>query len=752
MSLSVFKFRIVSAISALFLVFCLLTNLQGSDFSGDQNKDTSVRKYAFYTAFKGETPYSIARKFNLSLDDFYKYNPEFKSGIHPGDQVRIPTPFSIRQEGKAGGIQLVKYEVGRRETLYAIAKMFNTTQDEILKINPSVTGILSKGTVLTIPSGTSAGTIAKKEVGDSVEITAQKIETAAANNAPQKEVTVQKGGVQQKKGKALREGLSPKDIISHATVLFKKVFPQKKDSLSRNAVNDRKEKDILLAKEVPASNDIVRQKVVPASAEITTSGALPAIKDGAFQKKSVSQEVILSKKASEPAAFSEYTIVKGDNYFQLLQRMGISQAELEQLNPSLKDGFKLGVVIKLPATKLSENKLNNDGDSKVTNEPVKTLADTPPNTSPDLNKTFEIGVYLPFCQNLSDSARLSLRSNSFVEFYSGLLLATERLSELGMKLKLFVYDTYHDSDVVNLLVKNPEFLTLDLIIGPVYPNDQKIITELSFKNHIPVVSPLSPDPRFVSLIPGYYLINPGKRVRLASTADYVLQNFAGQNIILLNHGSNSDDEIYLLDRLSQKDVKVKSYNILTEEALGLEGLVNDSIGNVFVLAEGSEANVSVAMTRLNTLSKTHKIKVIGLQEFVKMQSIDIESFHNTNMHFVAPYFIDYNNSRVLNFIEMYRATFQSEPTQYSFQGYDVALHFISSLGKAGKGFPATNPSPGVELLQADYDFVKPAPLGGYTNRMLYVIEYTTGYDVRVVEKIKGTFLSDHRSGKESEKE
>ena len=83
---------------------------------------------------------------------------------------------------------------------------------------------------------------------------------------------------------------------------------------------------------------------------------------------------------------------------------------------------------------------------------------------------------------------------------------------------------------------------------------------------------------------------------------------------------------------------------------------------------------------------------------------------------------------------------------------DVALHFISSLGKAGKGFPATNPSPGVELLQADYDFVKPAPLGGYTNRMLYVIEYTTGYDVRVVEKIKGTFLSDHRSGKESEKE
>ena len=252
----------------------------------------------------------------------------------------------------------------------------------------------------------------------------------------------------------------------------------------------------------------------------------------------------------------------------------------------------------------------------------------------------------------------------------------------------------------------------------------------------------------MSITPGYYLINPGKRVRLASTADYIAANFTGQNIILLNHGSNTEDEIFLSDRLSRRPGNVKSYNILTEEAAGLEELVNDSLENIFVLAEGSEANVSVAMGRLNTLSKTHKIRVIGLQEFTKMQSIDVESFHNTNLHFVAPYFVNYTNPRVNDFIEKYRLAFASEPTQYSFQGYDVALHFMASLGKAGKGFPSTNPNPGVELLQAEYDFSKTSPLGGYINRMLYVIEYTNSYDIRVIEKIKGAVGSNQGADRE----
>ncbi len=507
-----------------------------------------------------------------------------------------------------------KYVVGRRETLYSIAKRFNVTQEEILKCNPQLKGILTKGTELIIPS-----------------------------------------------------------VI-----------------------------------------------VMPVKPEV---GLSPG----------------------------EYRIESGDNYYQLGKRFGITQAELEELNPALKDGFKAGMIIKIPVknagNKISEDHLNRQ------NQTEQPPVNTPPAANSHLGKTFEIGIFLPFCQNLSDSARIAQRTNGFLEFYSGVLLAAEKSSESGVKVKLYVYDTYQDSAEVEKLVIQPEFLSLDLIIGPVFPENQKMVTGLCAKNRIPMVSPLSSDSRFVSTTPGYYLINPGRTVRLTGTADYISEKYADQNIIMLNRGTNLGDERYLTDRITQKigSGKVHQYNILSEGTAGLEAFLKTDKENIIVLAEGSEADVSVAMTRLNTISKSNKITVIGLQEYTKMQSIDVEHLHNTNLHYLAPYYIDYGNPKVNTFIGKYRSAYGSEPTPYSFQGYDIALHFIASLGKSGKNFPVINPDPGVELLQAQYSFQKLSDFGGYINRSLYVIEYGNNYEVRCSGKIEVTITSDHGLVKQNEK-
>ncbi len=615
------KARYISVISSFILIFFLCSDLRAQGIFHDLKTFLKLNKCAYYTAIKGDTPYSVSKRFNLSLDDLYIYNPDARQGIREGDELKIPTPFTMNQEtnpGKNRGV--IKYVVGRSETLYSISRLCSVTQEDILKANPTLKGSLTAGTVLVIPG-------------------------------------------------------------------------------------------------------------------ISSSVETP------------------SKPLTDPN-FRDYTIITGDTYYLLQQKFGASKFELEKLNPELKDGLKLGQVIKIPISRPVETTANIADKPQIHSEVKSASVAEKPSTSPvpthpvvyeskktiqDLHKTFEIGIYLPFCQNYNDSARSAQHSNNYMDFYSGVLLASEKMIDAGMKLRLFVYDTYHDSDVVATLVKKPEFLSLDLIIGPVYPNDQKIVAELSYKNHIPMVSPLSPDNRFVATTPGYYLINPGKMLRLASTADYVSENFASKNLILLNHGADSEDEKYLLDRITRKigKGKIKQYNILTEEIAGFEELLKDSLDNIFILAENSEANVSVAMTRLNTVSKTHKVKVIGLQEYTKMQSIDVEYLHNTNLSYLAPYYIDYGNVNVNSFIEKYRTSFGGEPSQYSFQGFDIAMHFFASLSKAGKHFPETNPSTGVELLQGTYNFTKPSQFGGYINNSLYVIEYSNNYEVRIVEKVNG---------------
>lgn len=665
--------RIISTISTLFLLIFLMLSLSAQDKSAGEKVLIGGKTYLLYTAVSGDTSYSLARKFGITLTELINSNPEIKDQLNSGQTLRIPvaenrttppTPNGLIKEDSEDGL-FIYHSVRKKETVFSIAQKSNITSEDIYQHNPQAREGLKEGEVLKIPKPVTFS----KEIKAPIKETQQPI----------------------------------KHIVKRRETLF---------SIARQ-YNTTQE-------EILKSNPTLKGNLKKGTILLISSiPVLPAVQE--IQK--------------ELTKTTEYQIVSGDNYFQLEKRFGISETELTKLNPALKDGFKTGMIIKIPVKGPAIEKKSQFVDS---------LKSFPVDLHPDLNKTFEVGVFLPFCQSLNDSTKIVQRTASFLEFYSGVLLATEKISEAGMKVKLYTYDTYQNSKIVEKLVKNPEFLSLDLIIGPVYPANQKIVAELSAKNRIPMISPLSSDSRFVAVTPGYYQINPGKKLRLSATADYIAREFADQNIIVLNRGSNSGDIKVIIDRLNQKlgEGKFRQYNILAAGTTGLKEMLIDNKENIIVLAESSEANVSVAMTRLNTISKSNKITVIGLQEYTKLQSIDIENLHNIRLHYLSPYFIDYGNPKVNAFIQNYRSAFGSEPTQYSFQGYDIALHFMATLAMAGKNFPAINPSPGVDLLQADYKFQKPTQFGGYMNKTLYIIEYTDSFEVRSAGKILGEINMD----------
>ena len=630
-------------------------------------------------AVSGDSPFSIARKFGITLDELNNANPEIKEKLNSGQTVKIPVASSETKPQQVTGLQkdenddrfFTFHSVRRKETVFSIAQKSNVTLEDIYRFNPQSKEGIKVGDVLKIP----------KQPTQEKEIKANPIE------------------IQQ----------PIKHVVERKETLF---------SIAR--LYNTTEQDIL------NSNPDVKGSLKKGTILIIPGNSTPS-------------QVQVKPKAVPN--LNDYQIVTGDNYYQLEKRFGISKDELEKLNPVLKDGFRTGMIIKIPMKNAKIEDVNKTDNTQPDNTFNQSASESSaPKTAlvfKNQSKTFEIGIFLPFCQNLNDSSQIVQRTASYIEFYSGVLLATEKLTEAGMKLKLFTYDTFHDSKVVEKLVKRPEFLSLDLVIGPVYPENQKVVAELCAKNHIPMVSPLSSDSRFAITTPGYYQINPGRKLRLTGTADYITKQFAGQNIIVLHHGAISGDLKIILDRLSQKSGgKIRQYNILSEGTSGLEDMLKVDKENIIVLAEEDEANVSVAITRLNTISKSIKITLIGLQEYTKMQSIDIEYLHNLKLHYLAPYFIDYGNQVVNTFIENYRTAFSSEPTQYSFQGYDIALHFIASLGKSGRNFVATNSISGVNLLQADYSFQKLSDLGGYMNKTLYVIEYTDSDEVRSDGKIQ----------------
>jgi len=684
--------RTILTISTLFLFVSFCFSLSAQQKTGGEKVLIGGKMYTIYTAVSGDTPYSIARKFGISIDELNHFNPGVKEKLNSGQTLKIPDTVNVVKPSVTNGLQKEEtgdhfysyHSVRKKETVFSIAQKNNITSEDIYHFNPQARDGIKTGDVLKIPKPQTPDKSFKPATDDHQQYV--------------------------------------KHIVRRRETLF---------SIARQY-------------------NTTQENILKANP--TLKGSLS--KGTVLIIPKVSNLPVVQKKQAETVKFSEYQIQKGDNFFQLEKRFGISQSELEQLNPALKDGIRSGLVIRLPLKEsIGEGNIKKEENLSVNNikQVEGPILSTVQTSSGDLNKTFQIGVFLPFCQNLNDSAKIVQRTASFLEFYSGVLLATEKITEAGMKVKLYTYDTYQDNKVVAKLVKKAEFLSLDLIIGPVYPANQMIVAELCAKNHIPMISPLSSDSRFVATTPGYYQINPGKKLRLTGTADYIAGKYAGQNIIVLNHGANYGDEKLIIDRLHQKlgSGKLRQYNVWEGGTAGLETLLKADVENVFVLTEGNEANVSVAMTRLNTISKSNKFTVVGLQEYTKMQSIDVEYLHNTRLHYLAPYFIDYGNPKVNTFIEKYRAAFNSEPTQYSFQGYDIAVHFMASLGMSGKNFPETNLSPGVDLLQADYSFQKLSEFGGYMNQTLYIIEYTDTYEVKSAGKIRGELVKDNGDEKGS---
>ena len=127
-----------------------------------------------YTVQSGDSLWSIARKFNTTVDELKRLNNLTSNNLQIGQVLKVPTTDGvINPEGES----LTNYVVQSGDSLYKIAMKFNTTVDDIKRINGLTTDYLSVGQVLRIPtSNTTTFTYVVKN-GDSLYKIAQTYNT-----------------------------------------------------------------------------------------------------------------------------------------------------------------------------------------------------------------------------------------------------------------------------------------------------------------------------------------------------------------------------------------------------------------------------------------------------------------------------------------------------------------------------------------------------------------------------------------------
>lgn len=98
-----------------------------------------------YTVKPGDTLYGISNQYGVSAIDLYNYNYLTSTNIKVGQILKIPNISGANPSG------LFTYTVKNGDTLYNIARRYDTTVNEIMKLSHITSTNLYIGQKLTIP-------------------------------------------------------------------------------------------------------------------------------------------------------------------------------------------------------------------------------------------------------------------------------------------------------------------------------------------------------------------------------------------------------------------------------------------------------------------------------------------------------------------------------------------------------------------------------------------------------------------------
>lgn len=139
------RLRFLLIIASLFFV--------AATFSQDVKVSTVIKnidgkEYYIHTVVKGESVWKIAQAYGVTSDEIIADNPGSKKKIKPGQELKI----IFKNKTNVATVKYTDHTVVKGESLFSIAKLYAVTIDDIKKANPGISDVIKPGQVLKIPS------------------------------------------------------------------------------------------------------------------------------------------------------------------------------------------------------------------------------------------------------------------------------------------------------------------------------------------------------------------------------------------------------------------------------------------------------------------------------------------------------------------------------------------------------------------------------------------------------------------------
>ena len=576
----------------------------------------------------GETLYSISGRYGITVEQIRAVNPGMASTLEIGDRLRIPDKSQISDEktletkektGKPQAQEYYTHKVKKKETLYAISRLYGVSVESIYEANPGLTSRISVGQVLKVPKLK----VERDYVVYVVDRKSKLSKVAKLYNIP------------------------VADLQKENPSLGKKLYAGQRVMIpvGRFALKQMEEADEIEIKET--EKEIVELKETPKPAKCRK---IEPIYDKVFK---VALMVPLYVEETDSLDVEQFLTESSGNFlpFKFIQFYEGALIAVDSLQA-------LGLNIKLYVYDVDESITKT---SKVLqNMELRTMDLI---IGPFHNYSFDqVALYagnfnipivnpLSFREEVIEKYKTAIKVKSAIKYQVDLVPSVIPIYYPDYKVWLISHTSYKDADLVTDLYNN----VYSVVAPEVKVSNNDIYNLAVAVAHRDVEKD-----------------DEGNEVEFDENAPLPVFRLEGIKIL------PDSIEIHIADSMVFDNRAVR-INYMKDSIHPILNNASPLRKNLVILYGDNKAFTMDAMNRLNEFRDTFNIKLIGMPTIEKYNNIDHIQSNNMNLTYFSNTHLNYYSDDIQDFVYKFRSKYHTEPGIYGFSGFDVTYYFLNAL-------------------------------------------------------------------------
>lgn len=322
---------------------------------------------------------------------------------------------------------------------------------------------------------------------------------------------------------------------------------------------------------------------------------------------------------------------------------------------------------------------------------------------------YTVSLLFPFLANTITPVPNANRLNqSVLDMYNGMKMAVDSLEAQGIHIDLRAYDTDRNNlDAVKKILEAPELKNSDLLVGPLFAEETKLVQQFSAENRIIMINPVSNSVDYIRDNPFAYLFQSSYQTlgeRSAEVADAATRN---KNCIVYFGDTPKDSimafsfmkralELGLRIVLAEEHRKETAASILTTLATPTEfddhknpkqfSLALDSIGSIYVASDNA---LIYSKVHSGLTARGDSVVVIGNESWMSSENTatSFENYERLHILLASGNFSSLRNPYAIKFRNYYLARHGTYPSLYARLGFEFMTFVGHALHAYGNYFP-----------------------------------------------------------------